>query len=257
MESFGGRFSNGPVWVEYVAGNLSVPLVDYAVGGGAFSSFSSFSSKANIPTTFIGAATTSNTLVQGFTGPASTIPVPSVADQVASFLALPPSALLTNPLFIFLAGANDPLFNPNITAAQSFRALADARAQLAAAHPRAHVLALGYPDLSRLPADFYMDPAGQRVLRVFTKELDALWRSEVRAVSGSHLADVQAADGARLMYVDARPLFALFEYYGTPATYGFAPLGAYGSCLTGAYGETAEVTLCADAEEHVWWDEYQ
>ena len=29
-----GRFSNGRVWVEYVAGNLSIPLVDYAIGGG-------------------------------------------------------------------------------------------------------------------------------------------------------------------------------------------------------------------------------
>lgn len=39
---FGHRFSNGPVWVEYLADRLKMELDDYAVGGGTFVSFGCF-----------------------------------------------------------------------------------------------------------------------------------------------------------------------------------------------------------------------
>ena len=38
---FKGRFSNGPVWIEYVAQVLNVPLVDYAYGGAWAENYSS------------------------------------------------------------------------------------------------------------------------------------------------------------------------------------------------------------------------
>jgi hypothetical protein len=60
-----GRFSDGPVWVEDVASNLSIPLYDYAYGG----------------------ATTDNDLVVGYTGPDSTVLVPGAAQKVSEFLS--------------------------------------------------------------------------------------------------------------------------------------------------------------------------
>lgn len=39
---FGHRFSNGPVWVEYLADRLKMELDDYAVGGGTYFSFECF-----------------------------------------------------------------------------------------------------------------------------------------------------------------------------------------------------------------------
>jgi hypothetical protein len=60
-----GRFSDGPVWVEDVASNLLIPLYDYAYGG----------------------ATTDNNLVEGYTGPDSTVLLPGVAQQVSEFLS--------------------------------------------------------------------------------------------------------------------------------------------------------------------------
>ncbi|RPD75617.1 hypothetical protein L226DRAFT_507500 [Lentinus tigrinus ALCF2SS1-7] len=218
----GGRFSNGPVWIEYVADNLTTPLVDYAVGG----------------------ATTSNALVQGYTGPGSSIAVPSVDQQVANFLKTPPSNVsFARPLFVLLGGANDPLFNPNVTAAQSFHALMSSKAALASAYPRAEILLLSYPDLSRIPYDFYVDAQTKKGLRTFSYELSALFQN----------AQTQ---GGGFKHVDLIPLFMSFDYYGTPTAYGFAPLGAYGSCLTGAYGETKTLTVCDDPDEVVFWDEY-
>ncbi|RDX40351.1 hypothetical protein OH76DRAFT_1450781 [Lentinus brumalis] len=218
----GGRFSNGPVWIEYVAGNLSISLVDYAIGG----------------------ATTSNALVQGYTGPGSTVPVPSVDQQVAGFLQNPPSNVsLANPLFVLFGGANDPLFDLNVTAAQSFHELMMSKAALQSAYPSADILLLSYPDLSRIPYDFYTDAQTKLKLRAFSYDLAGLLRH----------AQLRDKD---LMYVDLIPLFANFEYYEMPTAYGLAPLGAYGSCLTGAYMETESVTVCGNPDEMVFWDEY-
>ena len=166
-------------------------------------------------------------------------------EQVEDFLKNPPSNLpLANPLFVVLGGTNDPLFNPNITAAQSFRVLMASTAALASAYPGAEILLLTYPDLSHIPYDAYVDAQTKQGLKKFSYELSAL----------SQHAQLQHKS---LKHVDLIPLFASFEYYGTPMAYGFAPLGAYGSCLTGAYGETETVTVCDEPDEMVFWDEYQ
>ena len=201
-------------------------------------------------------ATSSNALVQGFTGPNSTIPVPSVADQVSSFLNSSSSSSsntsLTAPLFVLLGGVNDVLFNPNLTASQSFSVLSGLRAQLAQAYPHADVLVLGYPDLAQLPVDFYTPDAEKRVYHAFGAELSARWRDAARnGTSG------RGKGSGRLLFVDTASLFEDFGYYGDPGAYGFAPLGVYGSCLTGVYEETPAVTLCDDPDEMVFWDEYQ
>ena len=187
--------------------------------------------------------------MQGYTGPNSSIPVPSVDDQVTSFLepdSVPSNVSLAAPLFVLMGGANDPLFNPNITANQSFHALIASTARLTAAYPAAHFLFLDYPDLSRIPMDFYITSTTTKdTLRTYSTDLAALFR------------DAVPQDLEGVTFVDVMPLFAEWEYYGAPAAFGFAPLGAYGSCLTGAYGETSGVTVCGEPERMVFWDEYQ
>ncbi|TQN65601.1 Thermolabile hemolysin [Colletotrichum shisoi] len=227
---YAGRFSNGPVWPEYVAANLSVPLYDYAVGG----------------------ATSSNTLVQGYTGAGGTIAVPSVVDQVAAFLdktttpqggafSASDSTALAAPLFVVFAGANDILFNPNISASQTHQVLLQVVTRLRDAYPGSGVLAISPPDMSKLPHGFYVDTPTKQSLQSYTDLLgDLLGRSQRLAVR-----------------VDLGPLFEDFEYYAAPLAYGFDPLGKYGSCLEGAYGETPNVTVCEHAERRVYWDEYQ
>jgi len=63
-----------------------------------------------------GGATTNNDFVAGGTGAESTIPVPSAADQVRSFLSWDkPQA---GDIFVHWIGANDILFNTSITGGQ-------------------------------------------------------------------------------------------------------------------------------------------
>ncbi|KAL2877005.1 hypothetical protein SGCOL_007623 [Colletotrichum sp. CLE4] len=218
------------VWAEYVAANLSLPLYDYAVGG----------------------ATTSNDLVQGYTGAKGDIAVPSLVDQVVSFLEkmvpqggafeVSDSKAMQNPLLVLFAGVNDVLFNANISASQSYQILRQAEAQLRDAYPSAKVLTLSPPDISRLPYGFYLEgDLARSQLRAFADQLGEL-------LDGSKTGAVN---------VDLRPLFDDFEYYASPRAYGFDPLGKYGSCLEGAYGETPNVTICGDPERRVYWDEYQ
>lgn len=62
-------------------------------------------------------ATSNNTLAQGYTGPESTIPVPSAADQVSNYLKSKPSAQqLKETLFMILIGLNDAFFAPGVDA---------------------------------------------------------------------------------------------------------------------------------------------
>jgi phospholipase/lecithinase/hemolysin len=148
---------------------------------------------------------------------------------------------MSTPLFVLFAGANDILFNPNISASQSYKYLVQAQNLLQGVSAEAKVLTLSPPDLSRLPYGFYVDKLAKEQLRTYGNLLeDLLDTSETGAVN-----------------VDLRSLFDDFDYYATPQAYGFKPLGMYGSCLTGAYGEAPNITTCEDAEKHVYWDEYQ
>ncbi|KAI9664489.1 MAG: hypothetical protein M1821_005935 [Bathelium mastoideum] len=215
---YDGRFSNGPVWVENVASNLSIPLYDRAVGG----------------------ATTSNQLVQGFTGPNSSVPVPSIADQVDAFLADKNHAGLSSALVVVLGGLNDIFFNATIEASQSIEAIFASINRLRGA---TSFLTLNYYNASRIPYDHYTSPLNRAQLSHYSASLGALL-STISSLE-SHIA-----------YVDLTPLFADFDYYGDPTNYGFNEYAAYYSCLTGAYGETPQRTLCKEEDKAVFWDEY-
>ncbi|CAO3568302.1 unnamed protein product [Mortierella alpina] len=86
-----GRFSNGPVWSETVAKKKHYKLSTYAYA----------------------AATSDSTLVQGYTGPASTIPVPGFLQQIET-LYEPKSNKkeAAKTLFVVNFQGNDFFFNP-------------------------------------------------------------------------------------------------------------------------------------------------
>lgn len=188
--------------------------------------------------------------MQGYTGPNSSIPVPSIDQQVASFLQNPPSeASADSLLFVLYGGANDILFNPNITATQSYREIMASQSVLSSRFPNATILILDYPDLSRIPYAFYIKWVDKRELHAFSQGLSALYRQSVyeNAFNGQ----------SQLVYVELPEIFDRWDYYAEPLDYGFEPLGSYGSCLVGVYQETSNVSICSDADLKVFWDEYQ
>lgn len=65
-------------------------------------------------------ATSDNKLVQGYTGPNSTIASPSATEQVADFLATHDGkAHIADALYVVFIGANDAFFDGNVTGAQT------------------------------------------------------------------------------------------------------------------------------------------
>ena len=88
-------------------------------------------------------ATTSNTLIQGYTGPKSTIPVASVDERITSFLSnmTATSAIdMSSALFVIFSGLNDIFFNPNLTTIQTVGAISSSVTELQNAGARNFLL---------------------------------------------------------------------------------------------------------------------
>jgi len=192
-----GRFSNGPVWVEYIAEKFGLGLHNYAFGG----------------------ATSDNTLVQGYTGPNATIASPSATDQVAQFLASHNGkANVADALYVILIGANDAFFDPNVTGAQTVENVSSIMKKLGKKGAKQFLVA-SYPDLSRIPQQTYVPPSTSQQLHEYSEEL----RTSLHAL------------GDNVAYVDMYQLFN--DIFSDPARYGYDKAKITKSCLTGVYGE--------------------
>jgi len=114
---FMGRFSNGPVWVEYLAApeRLNAPLTDRALGGAQ---------------------------TDGLTPP-------GLIEQVVAHVALANLPLSPDTLFIIWIGGNDFL-NGDGDSQGAVNNINDAMQRLAAAGAR-HLLVLNLPDLGAIP----------------------------------------------------------------------------------------------------------
>jgi phospholipase/lecithinase/hemolysin len=121
---FNGRFSNGPVWVETLAGSLGVGLDDRAVGG----------------------ATTGTVNVNGVGG--------GITDQFGAYLA---GTVDTNALHTVWGGANDflslgPTDDPLVASANAVNNIkAGVGDLLDAGVPGKNILVLNLPDLGKTP----------------------------------------------------------------------------------------------------------
>ncbi|KAJ3319524.1 hypothetical protein HDV06_006257 [Boothiomyces sp. JEL0866] len=120
-----GRFSNGPVWIEYYSKKTSSALTDFATGGATFDS----------------------SLVQGYTGVNGDVPAPAVKDQILKYL---PTNKQKVDYFV-LAGGNDYFFgiSAGVTPSQVVaKAVADVELLLPTAKS---VTVLNLPPLAPLP----------------------------------------------------------------------------------------------------------
>ena len=86
------RFSNGPIWVDFLATKfVKLPIQSFAVGG----------------------ATVNSSIVQGYTRSNSEIPSASVTEQISNYLFDRDKSKKRNELYILWGGGNDYFFGAN------------------------------------------------------------------------------------------------------------------------------------------------
>ncbi|KAI1062296.1 hypothetical protein LB506_006265 [Fusarium annulatum] len=215
-------FSNGPKWNDVVAKQLGLELINLATGG----------------------ATTNNDFVAGGTGAESTIPVPSAADQVLSFLSWDkPQA---GDIFVHWIGANDILFNTSITGGQVTSLINENVNRLFQAGAKTIILA-NYLNATTFPATYnssaYNVPSVQDYVPALTKGLE-----QVAAGYSAY---------AKTAVIDVQELFN--DMFSDPEAYGFDEdyVNPPTACLTGVYtSEGVPRHLCSDPEKHIFFDSY-
>lgn len=102
-----------------------------------------------------------------------------------------------------------------------------------------HLLFGDYPSLSALPYGHTVNAANDTILSAFAVD----FRSALGAYVAEHACTMALLD-----------TYALFQnIFAHPGSFGFDPHTTHDSCLTGAYGETPNVTVCDDPDRYVFW----
>lgn len=186
-----GRFSNGPIWVEYLARKLKL--------------------SPNPSTNFAFAGATTGT--RNNTGSNGTLAVPALLPQVKDFTAAHPNAD-PKALYILWAGTNDYLegvTNP----ALPLKNLSEAVRLLAAAGAQ-NILVVDLPDLGKLPVTLNTPAAST---------LNGLTRAHNSGLSKSlNTLSQQLDSDTHVMLLDVNSLFN--QAIADPAKFGFTSVTA-------------------------------
>jgi len=154
---YAGRFSNGPVWVEYLAASLKLPMYNWAIGG----------------------AGTDQHLV-----------LPGVLQQVESwqqYMERASNYRPENTLFLMFAGSND-FINYGRTPEAANQAMQDSLAALITAGAK-RVMVVNLPDVSRTPA--FLQRSDTAYVAGQVKVYNALLQRTVQALQNQYGAALQ------------------------------------------------------------------
>lgn len=231
------RFSNGPVWVEYLAQRLNTPLFNFAYGGAT-------SGQANVV----------NPLIQLFNAtvllPFGQTPVPlapGVQTEVNGFLASSPP-LDSQALYILFAGANDYLgggiADPTIPVAN----LTSAITALAGAGAR-NILVPNLPDLGKVPGTLGTENS---------QPLTGLTLAH-NAFLAQSLLGLQSTLGPQVNLIPLDLYSLVATVTNNPTAFGFT--NATDSCVSPpplqALTSVPPVipTICSNPDQYVFWDD--
>ena len=212
--TYGGRFSNGPVWQEQLSGSLGLGAPqtrDYAIGG------------AMTGTTGLGGVPT------------------GLLTQVSGFVASPVT-LGSNTLYTVWAGGNDginlllnPGQDPIAAINQAALNIGSAISQLAALGAHDFIVPK-LPNGDRFPLSA-ANPTGQ----------GNLFANFLNSQVDVQLASLQASLGLTIYRLDT---YTLFESIVTsPGSYGFTNVTQ--ACKTGS---GASAVVCANPDQYLFWD---
>ncbi len=215
------RWSNGPLWVEHIAGFLGVPpLTPSSIGGTDYA--------------WDGAAVTE----ASFT--------PSIPQQVERYLADHGGKADPGALFILEGGTNDILqtsfTNPEELGYQIALGLANSEQRLRDAGAR-HILMTNLLDVGLLPIAATKSSLASAVASATNKWLDVLL-SDDRRREAIHMSAEERREGIQILHFN---LFALVHAVGKdPTHFGFTNLTD--PCRV-------DTTLCADPDHSFFFDD--
>lgn len=224
---FKGRFSNGPVWVEYLAKSLKLNPVPYTTLPPT-----AFSSPNGINYAFGGSSSGLNNA----TFP--TAPFPGTLAQVNLFtggLAANQQAANPKALYIVWAGANDYLFGNVTNPQQPVANISNAINKLAAAGAK-NIMVLNLGDLGKLP--------GTRSTQ-FSPQLTTLTNAHNLALSRTVTDLKRTLPSVNIMPVDVNTLVSTAVKY--PGVFGFKNVTE--ACLKNN-------TVCATPNQYLFWDDF-
>jgi phospholipase/lecithinase/hemolysin len=195
---YNGRFSNGPIWIEHVAGGLGLPMTPYLAGGTNYA--------------FGGAFATAPQSIPGGT-------IPSVPEQVEIYLGLHKGKADPNALYVIEGGGNDILDatggSPDVLGFKIATALAESELLLRRAGARHFVI----PNLFNVG----LLPAGQA-----NAAFDLAASLATNKYLNELLALEQFIEGIHILRLD---VFSLLNSVETdPTHYGFTNITT--PCLT-------------------------
>ena len=202
---FNGRFSNGPLWVDHVAGFLGVPLTPALLGGTDYA--------------FGGAWVTAPQPIPGGA-------IPSVPQQVALYLSQHGGKADARALYVLEGGGNDILGtttgSPQALALKIAAGIAASELILRRAGARFIVIPNLF-NVGLLPAAAGNESFAEAASLATNRDLDAL------------LADQRRGEGVLILRID---VFSLMNAVVTdPTHFGFADLTTPCLTLTGECGD--------------------
>ena len=204
-----GRFSNGPTYAEDLAGKLGLTLAPSVLGGNNYA---------------WGGATA---------GPGSTVSVPSLGDQVATYRALP-GAADAGALYVLWAGGNDLRANPTAAGiGAALNGISGAMQGLYAEGAR-NFLVMNLPNLGLTPESRAKDVSAAATAGSAT--FNSYFNGMIAGLQGNLV-------GSNIRTLDT---FALISSIAAN------PAGAGLSNVTDACLGVS--TICANPDKYLFWD---
>ena len=217
---FQGRFSNGPIWVDYLAQDLGLnptPYIDVATGGAIPTEGINFA--------FGGATTGTDNITIPFV-------LPGLQQQINNFTTANTSAD-SNALYIVEAGANDYLGGGVTDPTVPVNNLSTAVTSLYNVGAR-NIIVTNLPDLGKIPGT-----RGDSQIKSGLSTLTSAHNSGLAAT----LDFLSQKPGINIIPLDLNSLFN--RAIATPGEFGFT--NVTDSCLT-------TTSLCANPNEYLFWD---
>ncbi|MGF1481175.1 MAG: SGNH/GDSL hydrolase family protein [Cyanophyceae cyanobacterium] len=246
-----GRFSNGLVWIDFLAQDLGIELVPVTelpdspitlVPPGINLDFNGLTAANSVNFAFGGAQTAS------FDPGAFGVSIPSLLDQVSFFtndLAQSGLSPDEDALYVMWIGGNDVLFAPDVAPEQSVSNVEAALQNLYDAGARTFLVST-LPDSGQTPVAF-TNPA-------IPPEFFTQRTNQFNQFLETALNDLRSLPNIDIVTLDANSLFE--EILADPVEFGFTQVPPT-SCLEGnpLTLDLGNLTLCDAPDEHIFFDE--